>query len=149
MLQEVPETVHTIARDVEDARVEPVRQINREGKLQDKRQPEYRHTIAKKRGERADLIYQAILLDRRVDPERNRNGYGEQQGRPHQQRRGPDPAGDDRVYVRVLLEAGAEVPLNRVFEPDPILHVDRLVQTIPFRDTLNILSANLGILADL
>ena len=106
-------------------------QIHREEQLQDQREPEDRHRDPQERGRRGGEVEEAVLTDRAVHAERQRDHGREHERHGHELERRGQPLADHVPDRPARCEADPEVSAQHRRHPAHVLNGHRLVEPEP------------------
>ena len=86
------------------------------------------------------VVAGAVLVGRRIDPDRERHHPGEQDGREGDDEGQQQPVADHRADRQVVLERVAEIAAEQAAEPDQVLLPPRLVEAVELAQVLELVA---------
>ena len=97
---------------------------------QDQRQQEIRHREADEPHHRRHVIADGVLPHRRINPDRQRDQPGQEQGRERHHHGQPQPVADHLRHRAAPHHRDTEIALHDAGDPQGVLHVNRTVETV-------------------
>ncbi len=102
------------------------------------RQHEVRHREAEQADEGDAVVTPTVLMGRRVDADRKRDGPGEEDRDGRQQDRQPEPVAHHLAHRQPVLEGIAEIAVQHAADPAQVADVLRLIEAVAFAQYLDL-----------